>query len=191
MTDAQTSFPPLVVGTDAPAVKRAYSPLIALTTAMSVIVPGIAVAVAALGGSNGGFTGGLVAGLGIVVSGITVVLLNVAFAYAAGARAMMGTVLTLDDRGMEWRMVQGVLVLPWGAIGSVSVRSRGRRRVLTYRLVDGIGRTSPGISGDLSEADFRRVVKRGAQLGSVGIDVPVDTILAATSAFTRGRLAPR
>jgi hypothetical protein len=191
MTDAPTSFPPLVVGTDAPALKRAYRPVIVFSTAMTLIIPGIAVAIAALAASTSGFAAGMLAGFGIVISGIVWSLIASSLAYAAGARAVIGTVLTLDHRGMEWRMVQGVLILPWNAVDAVSVRSRAGKRILTYRLVAGIGPASPGIGGDLPEADFHRVAKRGAQLGSVGIDVPVDTILAATAAFTQGRLTPR
>ncbi|RUQ96938.1 hypothetical protein [Labedella endophytica] len=191
MADVQTSFPPLVVGTDVPTLKRAYRPVIVFSTVMPIVIPGIAVAVAAFLASASGFAAGMVAGLGIVVSGITWSVMASSLAYAAGARAVMGTVLTLDHRGMEWRLVQGVLILPWNVVDTVSVRSRAGKRILTYRLVAGVGPASPGVGGDLPEADFHRVAKRGAQLGSVGIDVPVDTILAATAAFTGGRLTPR
>ncbi|PSL37669.1 hypothetical protein CLV49_1276 [Labedella gwakjiensis] len=191
MTDARTSFPPLSVGTDAAAVKRSYRPLIGFCTALTVIVPGVAVVIAALVASTGGFTGGMLAGLGFVASGVIITLLTLSVASAYGSRVAMGTVLRLDDTGMEWRLPQGVLVVPWGAVTSVSERRRGGHRILTYRLVDGLTPSSPGVASDVAPAIFQRLVKRGLQLGSVGIDVPVDTILAATAAFTQGRVAPR
>lgn len=171
--------------------KRSYRPLIALCVALTVIVPGIAVVVAALVASTGGLAGGVLAGLGFVACGIIITLLTLSVASAYGSRVAMGTVLRLDDAGMEWRLPQGAFVVPWGAVASVSERRRGRHRILTYRLVDGLTPTSPGVEGEVPPADFQRLAKRGIQLGSAGIDVPTDTILAATAAFTQGRVAPR
>ncbi|MBF4569096.1 hypothetical protein ITJ57_10000 [Plantibacter sp. VKM Ac-2880] len=47
---------------------------------------------------------------------------------------------------------------------------------------------SPGVTTTLPQAAFARLAKLGFQVGEVAIDTPLDTLLAASRAFTGGRL---
>jgi hypothetical protein len=191
MTDAPRTFPPLVVSTDAAAVTRAFRFPIVLSQVMIVLTAAAAIAiVVGVSVSTGDLGTGLLSSL-VVLWPVYFTFMTVYLMRAARKRASLGSVLTLDSAGMEWRMPQGTVVVPWHVVGSVTARSRGRHRILTYRLVDGATGETTGVRSDLDPALFRRLTKRGLQIGSAGIDVDVDTILAATAAFTQGRLALR
>jgi len=188
MTDAPNSFPPLIVGTDAASVRRVYRNTIALTSVLAVLS---GVGAIALGMTQSSLVAGLfAAGLVLLTTGY-LVFGTVHLIRTARKRASLGSVLTLDAAGMEWRMLQGTIFLPWHLIASVSSRKRARHRVLTYRVANGVTGTTEGVRSTLAPKHQRVISRLGLQVGSAGIDVPVETIAAATAAFTHGRLDPR
>jgi hypothetical protein len=192
MTDAPVAaFPPLVVGTDVEAIKKVYRlPLIGAST-LPVMIAVIAVALAAMTASLSGFGAGLMAGLPFVLFVGYMTSSAVQTASTAAARAVPGNVMTLDATGLAATTPQGPLVLPWHAIASVELKKRGKHRIVIFRGVPGVTPETPGVQTTLKPAVFRKLATKGFRIGSVGIDVPVQTILDATAAFTGGRLVAR
>lgn len=192
MTDAPTSFPPLVVGTDAAAVRRVFRVPLILASGMAFVVAAVAVAVGVgVTSSSDDVVLGFVLGLAVLLLATYYAWMVVFLVRSVERRASLGRALTLDHEGMEWTTPEGVVVVPWELVATVSSRSRSRHRILTYRLADGVTAETPGIRSDLSRRRFRVMTKRGLQIGSAGIDASIDTIVAATRAFTQGRLDPR
>ncbi|WP_285042556.1 hypothetical protein [Plantibacter sp. LMC-P-059a] len=188
MTNTPNAFPPLIVGTDAPAIRRVFRNTIVLTSVLAVLS---AVGAVALGMTQTSLGSALFAsGLVLLTTGY-LVFGTVYLIRTARKRASLGSVLTLDAAGMEWTMLQGSIFLPWHLISSVTSRKRLRHRVLTYRMVDGVTGTTEGVRSTLKPKHHRTISNLGLQVGSAGIDVPIDTIAAATVAFTNGRLDPR
>lgn len=186
MTDPQ-STPPLIVGTDAPAVRRVYRNTIALTSVLAVLTGAGAIALGIVMAQSSMWTGLLAAALILLLTGYSV-FATLHLIRTARTRAALGSVLTLDASGMEWRMLQGTVFVPWQTIASISSRTRLRHRVLTYRLADGVTGETPGVRSTLSPKHHRMISRLGLQIGSAGIDVSIDTIIGATIAFTDGRL---
>ncbi|TPW71639.1 hypothetical protein [Schumannella sp. 10F1B-5-1] len=184
-------FPPLVVGTDRAAVLRLFRPILAFIVVVCVVVTLAAVTIAALLGSLSGFGLGLAGAASLLIVGGYLFFLALHTATTMTARAAAGTVLTLDATGMRWVTPQGSLDLPWDAVDAVTLRGSARRRVAVYRLNAAVSPTSPGVRTDIRADILARATKSGMRLGSVGLDQPLDTILAATSAFTAGRLVAR
>jgi hypothetical protein len=192
MTDANTAaFPPLVVGTDPEAVKKAFRIPLAFVTGFVVVVAVIAVLITAMMASLSGFGSGVLAALPFLVILMYMTYLAVRTAATAAERAAAGTVLTVDAAGLSSTLPQGELVLPWQAIESVQLQKRGKHRIAIFRAYDGVTPQSPGVHTTLKPAVFRVLAKKGFRIGSAGIDVPVQTILDATAAFTAGRLVAR
>ncbi|RUQ96937.1 hypothetical protein [Labedella endophytica] len=192
MTDAPTSFPPLIVGTDAAAVRRVFRGPLILTSVMACLVAAVAVAVGVgVASSSDDVVLGFVLGLVVLLWSAYFVWMLVYLVRAVERRASIGRALTLDHDGMEWAIPEGSIVVPWPLITAVSSRTRSRYRILTYRLADGVTAETPGVRSDLSRKHVRLITRRGLQIGSAGIDVSIDTIVAATAAFTQGRLVPR
>jgi hypothetical protein len=54
--------------------------------------------------------------------------------------------------------------------------------------IPGVTPETPGVQTTLKPAVFRKLATKGFRIGSLGIDVPVQTILDAAAAFTGGRL---
>lgn len=191
MTTRPSAYPPLVVGTDGEAVRRSFQWPIGMTTAFTVVTAGAAVLVAALAASTGGVAIGVLSGLAPLVGTVFLLLLTVLLVHSAATRAATGEVLRLDTQGMRWTMPIGSLEVPWDAVTAISVRKRGRHRIITFSFAPRLQAGAPDVRSTMKPAHLRRLITRGAQLGSLGIDVPVETVLAATSAFTNGRLVAR
>ena len=192
MTDASiATFPPLVVGTDPAAVKKAFRLPLAFISGFIVVIAVIAVLFTAMTASLSGFGSGVLAASPFLVSLTYMVFLAVRTAGTAGERAAAGTVLTIDAAGLNATIPQGVLVLPWQAIASVQVQKRGKHRIAIFRVAEGVTPDSPGVETTIKPGIFRLLAKKGFRIGSAGIDVPVQTILDATAAFTAGRLVAR
>ncbi|MDN4640003.1 hypothetical protein QCD70_07090 [Agreia sp. PsM10] len=192
MTDANiATFPPLVVGTDPEAVRKAFRLPLAFVAGFIVVIAFVAVLVTAMMASLSGFGSGVLAALPFLITLSYMVYLAVRTAQTAGERASAGTVLTIDAAGLNATIPQGVLVLPWQAIESVALQKRGRHRIAIFRTVHGVTPDSPGIQTTIKPGIFRLLAKKGFRIGSAGIDVPVQTVLDATAAFTGGRLVAR
>lgn len=187
----QPSFPPLVVSTDPVASNRATRGAYGLAVGLTIGSVVVAIVLAALAGSVLGI------GLGI----LSVVPFGIAFAFALflslrlatmrGVQSIARTALVVDGFGLHTSIPQGELDLPWAAVEGVSIRPRGRHRVITFHLPAGLTPTSPGVQTSLSPQIFGVLVKRGFQIGSAGVSTPPETILDATRAFTGGRLVAR
>jgi hypothetical protein len=173
-------------------VRRVFRGPVILAGVMAFLMAALAVAVGAgVASSSDDVVPAFVLGLFVLLWSAYFTWTVVYLVRVVERRASLGRALTLDHDGMEWAIPEGTIVVPWPLIAAISSRTRSRHRILTYRLVDGVTAETPGIRSDLSRKQFRVVTKRGLQIGSAGIDVSIDTIVAATAAFTQGRLAPR
>jgi hypothetical protein len=192
MTDAPVAaFPPLVVGTDVEAIRKVYRlPLIGATSFV-IVIAFIAVLLTAMTASLSGFGMGVLTALPFLFMLIYMTFLAVSTAGTAAARAVPGNVMTLDATGLAAVTPQGPLALPWQAITSVELKKRGKHRIAIFRVAPGVTAESPGVQTTIKPALFRLLTKKGFRIGSAGIDVPVQTILDATAAFTGGRLVAR
>jgi hypothetical protein len=192
MTDAPVAtFPPLVVGTDVDAVRKIYRrPLIAMTSFV-VVIAFIAVLLAAMTASLSGFGMGVLTAVPFLLMLSYMTFAAVNLAGTAAARAVPGNVLTLDATGLAAVSPQGPISLPWQAIASVELKKRGNHRIAIFRLAPGVTAESPGVHTTVKPALFRVLAKKGFRIGSAGIDVPMQTIMDATAAFTSGRLVAR
>lgn len=189
MTDPHVAPPAaLVIGTDPDAVRRAFRGSIIGSGVAAGIVFAIAIMIGVLTASTSNVGIGALSALPFLLVGAYLAWLTVRTSRLAATRADAGTVLTLDTDGLMSRLPQGELALPWDAIRSIEVTTRGRHRILIVRLEQGVTPESAGVRSMLSAADFRVLATKGFRLGSVGIDVPVETIAAAAAAFTAGRL---
>ena len=188
MNGAPQSFPPLVVGSDPVRTERVTRPAFVFTLIGAALIPVLGMLLAVLTTTSGGFALGMLSGLSFSVISWLMLFAVVQFATVRGAQSVARTVLTLDADGLRGSIPQGEVFLPWGAIERVSIRSRGKWRILTFHLVPGLTAQSPGVSTTLPPRSFAALGKLGFQVGEVAIDTPVDTVLAATNAFTGGRL---
>ncbi|WP_285034850.1 hypothetical protein [Plantibacter sp. ME-Dv--P-095] len=188
MTGAPSSFPPLVVGSDPVRTERATRPAFVMALVCAGLIPIIGVLLAAFTASVSGFGLGALSGLVFIVVSWFMLFLALQLATVRGAQSVTRTVMTLDAAGLSGSIQQGEVFLPWGAVERVSMRSRGRWRILTFHLLPGVTAQSPGVTTTLSQAAFARLAKLGFQVGEVAIDTPIDTLLAASGAFTGGRL---
>lgn len=192
MTDhTPTLGAPLVVGTNADTVWKAFRPGIILAAILIPLTVLAAVGFAAAMGESLGFLAGALAALPLIAFSFLSIFYAMYLTSSATARAAMGTVLTLSSTGLASTIPQGTLELPWQAVDSVRVKKAFSSRILIYTVADGVHGDTPGVHTTMKPAAFRRLSKVGFHLGSVGIDVPVETILEATARFTDGRLVPR
>jgi hypothetical protein len=134
---------------------------------------------------------GLLSAIPFLLAGAYLTWMTVSVSRSAASRAAMGTVLTLDQVGFTARMPQGDIAIPWGAVHSAHLASRGRHRILTFRLTLGTTPQSEGVRSTVTPAEFRVIAAKGFRLGSAGLDVPVTTIASAAAVFTGGRIAAR
>lgn len=184
----QAPLPPLVVGSDPVRTERATRPSFVLTLVAAALVPVFAATVAALIASSSGFAMGFVSALPLLLVSWFTLFTVAQVASVRGARSRPGTVLTLDTAGLHSSIEQGDVFLPWPAIERLSVRRRGKYRILTFHLAPGLTAQSPGIHSTLPAKSFATLSKLGFQLGEVAIDCPLDTVIAASTALTGGRL---
>lgn len=192
MTDASiAAFPPLVVGTDPEAVKKAFRIPLAMSWGLAVFALVAAVVVAAMMSSLSNMGLGLLSALPFLFVGLSQGYGAVRISGNAEARAAAGTVLTLDAAGLTSNTPQGLLALPWEAIASVETTRRGRHTIAIFRIFEGVDPQSPGVQTTIKPRIFKLLAKKGFRVGSAGIDVPIQTILDATAAFTGGRLMAR
>jgi hypothetical protein len=188
MNGAPQSFPPLIVGSDPVRTERVTRPAFVFTLIGAALIPVLGMLLAVLTTTSGGFALGMLSGLSFSVVSWFTLFAVVQFATVRGAQSVVRTVLTLDANGLRGVIPQGEVFLPWGAIERVSIRSRGKWRILTFHLVPGLTAQSPGVTTTLPQRTFARLAKLGFQIGEVAIDTPLDTVSAAASAFTGGRL---
>jgi hypothetical protein len=187
---AQT-LPPLVVSSDPVAARKALSPSIAATQVGIVLFAVLAVVLASMSGSVSGFGVGVLSGAPILISLLFLVYLLTQSATNLGIRTIASPVLTVDTTGLFSSIVQGSITVPWSAIESVSVRKRGKHRIVTFHIDPSTTPETPGVTSTLAPSVFKQLLKRGYQLGSAGINVPMETVLDAAAAFTQGRLVVR
>lgn len=188
MNGAPQSFPPLVVGSAPVPTERATRPAFVFMFIAAALIPVLGMVLAVLTTTTGGFALGMLAGLSFSLVSWLMLFAVVQFATVRGAQSVARTVLTLDADGLRGSIPQGEVFLPWGAIERVSIRPRGKWRILTFHLVPGLTAQSPGVSTTLPPRSFAALGKLGFQIGEVAIDTPIDTVSAAASAFTGGRL---
>ncbi|MBG6237367.1 asparagine N-glycosylation enzyme membrane subunit Stt3 [Mycetocola sp. CAN_C7] len=192
MTDALIApFPPLTVKSDPVAMRKLFQPNIVLLTSLAVGAAIAAAASAALMASVAGFAAGFAASLPFLVIVVFASLSAAQTANTAAERITAGSLVSLDAFGLSSTLAQGTVSLPWHTIESVSLKKRGRHRVLTYRIAAGVSPETAGVETTLAPGGFALLNKRGFQLGSAGIDTPIQTIADATAAFTAGRLLAR
>ena len=186
-----STLPPLVISSDPVSAKKALAPSIAVVQGMIVLFALLAVVLAAMSGSTSGFALGVMAGAPILVSLLLLVYVLTQSATNLGIRSVASPVLVLDATGLSSGIVQGSLTVPWTAIESVSVKKRGKHRIATFHVATSTTPETPGVVTTLKPAVFKQLLKKGYQLGSAGIDVPIQTVLDAAAAFTQGRLVAR
>lgn len=187
---AQT-LPPLVVKSDPIAARKALSPSIAVAQVMIVLFALLAVVLAAMSGASSGFGIGVMSGTPILISLLFLVYLLTQSATNLGTRSVAAPVLTVDSTGLTSTVVQGTITVPWSAIESASVRKRGKHRIVTFHIAKSTTPETPGVVSTLAPSAFTQLLTRGYQLGSAGIDVPMQTVVDAAAAFTQGRLVVR
>jgi hypothetical protein len=185
------TLPPLVINSDPVAAKKALMPSIVVAQIFVVVAAFLAVYCAALGASSGTIGTGISFGLPILVSVLLLVFVLTQTATNLGIRLVAAPVLTVDATGLSSSIVQGAIVVPWTSVESIAVRKRGRHRIVSFILAPSTTPSSPGVTSTLPPAAFKHVVKKGFRLGSAGIDVPMQTVLDASAAFTQGRLTAR
>ena len=185
------TLPPLVINSDPVAAKKALMPSIVVAQIFVVIAAFLAVYCAALGASSGNIGTGISFGLPILVSVLLLVFVLTQTATNLGIRLVAAPVLTVDATGLSSSIVQGTIVVPWTAVESIAVRKRGRHRIVSFILAPSTTPSSAGVTSTLPPAAFKLLVKKGFRLGSAGIDVPMQTVLDASAAFTQGRLTAR
>ncbi|MBF4632833.1 hypothetical protein ITJ38_00265 [Agreia pratensis] len=190
MTDAAV-LPPLVVGTDLEGVKKAFRVPLAFASGMAVFCAISAVLSGAVVGATTGVGYGLVAGFIFLIVALYQGYLALRVAGKVAKRVSAGPVLTLDATGLTANTTQGLLVLPWETVSSVDVRTRGRHDIATFRIYEGVTRDSAGVQTTITPKMFPRLSTQGFSIGGAAIDVPMQTILDATAAFTGGRLVAR
>ena len=185
------TLPPLVINSDPVAAKKALMPSIVVAQIFVVVAAFLAVYCAALGASSGNIGTGISFGLPILVSVLLLVFVLTQSATNLGIRSVAAPVLTVDATGLSSSIVQGTIVVPWTAVESIAVRKRGRHRIVSFILAPSTTPSSAGVTSTLPPAAFKLLVKKGFRLGSAGIDVPMQTVLDASAAFTQGRLTAR
>jgi len=185
------TLPPLVINSDPVAAKRALMPSIVVAQVFVVLFAFLAVYCAALGASSGNIGTGISFGLPILVSVLLLVFVLTQAATNLGIRLVAAPVLTVDATGLSSSIVQGTIVVPWTSVESIAVRKRGRHRIVSFILAPSTTPSSAGVTSTLPPAAFKQLVKKGFRLGSAGIDVPMQTVLDASAAFTQGRLTAR
>jgi hypothetical protein len=185
------TLPPLVVQSDPVAAKKALMPSIVVAQIMVVLFAFLAVYCAALGASSGDIGTGISFGLPILFSVLLLVYVLTQAATNLGIRLVAAPVLTIDASGLSSTIVQGAITVPWTSIESIAVRKRGRHRIVSFLLAPSTTPDTPGVVSTLPRAAFNQLVKKGFRLGSAGIDVPMQTVLDASAAFTQGRLTAR
>ncbi|TPW74220.1 hypothetical protein [Schumannella soli] len=200
MTDP-ASFPPLVVGTDITAVRRAFRPSLViagiglpLTLFGAVAVAALTASTMSVGSTSGfgsGFAIGMLAGSGLLFTSLFFIYTLVRFSSLLAVRVAVKRPLILDANGMSWTADWGELFLPWAAVAGVTVRDGGRRRIVSFLLDPAAHPDAPGVRSDVTPGQWRQIARNGLRLGSVGIDTPIETVLAATAAFSGGRLVAR
>lgn len=185
------TFPPLVVATDPVGANRATrAPFIAVIC-LTVLCAAIAILSATLLTSVSGVAIGLLSALPFAILFVFQLFLAIQLAIARGAQSIARTALVVDAEGLHGFVAQGDVVVPWAAIDRVSIRPRGKHRIVTFHLVPGVTPSSPGVRTTLTPALFGTIAKRGFPIGSAGVATPVETIADAARAFTGGRLALR
>ena len=185
------TLPPLVINSDPVGAKKALMPSIVVAQVMVVLFAFLAVYCAALGASSGNIGTGMAFGLPILFSVLLLVYVLTQAATNLGIRLVVAPVLTIDATGISSSIVQGTIVVPWTSVESIAVRTRGRHRIVSFVLAPSTTPSTPGVASTLPPAAFKQLIKKGFRLGSAGIDVPMQTVLDASAAFTQGRLTPR
>lgn len=185
------TFPPLVVATDPVAANRATRAPFVATVCLTAACAVIAILSATFLGSVSGVGLGLLSAMPFTFLFAYQLFLAIRLAFARGAQSVARTVLVVDAEGLHGSTIQGDVVIPWAAIDRVSIRPRGKHRIVTFHLVPGVSTTSPGVRTTLAPALFATIAKRGFAIGSAAVATPVETIADAARAFTGGRLALR
>lgn len=186
------AFPPLVVGTDRAAVRRPFLPVIAIGSIVVVLsVLGALLAGAGMASIDGNMGLGVLSGVSLLIPAAFLSLVVLQSVSIMSARAAIGRVLRLDAEGMQWTTPGGDLTVPWAAVSSVRVRRRMGREIAVFQLDPAVNPAAPGVRTDWSPKLLARATQTGLHIGSIGIDQPLSTVLAATSAFTAGRLVAR
>ncbi|MET0932276.1 MAG: hypothetical protein ABWX56_01070 [Mycetocola sp.] len=179
------------MNSDAEAVRQLFQPKLTLIATLGVVAAIFAAASAALMADLAGFGAGLFAALPFIVIAAFASYLGAQTANTLAARLSAGSVVTVDASGLRSTIPQGLVSLPWHAIESVSMKKKGGHSILTFRISRGTGPDTDGVDSTLSPAAFALLAKRGFQVGSAGVDTPIQTIADATAAFTSGRLQVR
>jgi len=185
MTDQpNTTFPPLRVNTDPTVIVKALKRGVGWYCVQTVLFIALAIFVSSWGFESGlGFMG-IAFGFGAVVS----LFQAVSTAQNLGVRSIVQEAMVLDEDGIHARVVGKKLDLPWELVQGVQLRKAGKHRVLAFELAPGTTPTTPGILSEITAAQFTVIAKKGFQIGSAGVDVPIQIIVDAASAFTDGRL---
>lgn len=133
-------------------------------------------------------TGSALAMLPIAISALGLIVQICLHCYAWGARVAVETPLVLSPAGMQMCTHRGWVSVPWAAVASLSVRSVLGNRILTFHLVPGVDRTSPGVSSSLPAGQWKRLRRVGLQLGDVGITPGAADVAQAVRYYTSGRV---
>lgn len=185
----QPAFPPLVVSSNPEGTERVTRPSFVFAVGLAVVSALVGVVVAALSASTGDFGLGVISAAPFILIFCYALALSIHSAHVRGAQSIRHTVLVLDGAGFRGIVAQGEVTLPWAAIDRISSRTRGKHRIITFHFSPTVTPTNLGVHTSLAPKTFAAMRKQGFQVGGVAIDTPLDTLAAASSAFTGGRLA--
>jgi hypothetical protein len=182
------TYPPLVVGTNPEATDRLTRSGFGFQVVFTFVIALLGMAFAALGASTGDFGMGLASALPFTFTLFFMLSLTIRTATMRGMQSIKRTALTLDGVGLHGAAQQGDITLPWSTIDRLSIRRKGKHRIMTFHLTPGVAPSDVGVDTTLSPKMFAILTKRGFQIGEVAIDTPLETLAAASGAFTNGRL---
>lgn len=184
----QSAFPPLVVSTNPPATERVTRPSFVLLVVFPIVIALAGMAQAALGASTGSFGVGLVSALPAALCFCFLFVLALQIAAMRGSQSIKRTALTLDEAGFHGVLPQGEISVPWTAVDRLSIRTKGKHRILTFHFTASVAPEDVGVHTTLPPRMFAALRKQGFQIGQTAIDAPLETLAAASGAFTAGRL---
>ncbi len=181
----------LVVTTDRAAVDRFYRPLVVLVSVLVAVMLLLVLAMAVLLGSSAAIGDGSSSWSLAPMAAIMPVVVLTAIANLAIMTHAWGGMRTLrervvaDARGLAITLPGVHVRMPWQAVRSATLAGSGRRERLTLHV------DAAMLDGDLSDAQRRRIAKRGLALHAIGMRPGLDAVAHAVATWTGGRVVPQ
>ncbi|MFC7430890.1 MULTISPECIES: hypothetical protein [unclassified Agrococcus] len=181
----------LVVTTDRAAVDRFYRPLVVLVSILVAIMILLVLAMAVLAGASTAVGDGsaiwTVAPMGAIMPFVvlTAVANLVIMAHAWGGLRALRERVVADARGLAITLPGMQVRMPWQAVRSATLAGSTRRARLTLHV------DAAMLDGDLSDAQRRRIARRGLALHQIGMRPSLDAVAHAIATWTTGRVVPQ